>query len=483
LLTEKQREAAREVAQRGEFEAFCKLIGYEPHSAQSEVHRSRAPRRVVRWGRRAGKTLLAGVEAAFCLLKDNKRVWVVAPDHELTGRVWDEITRILCDRLGFVPTVRHDNPPRKLVFEWGSVCEGKSTDPGAQKSLVGAGVDLLIWDEVAKSPAGVWERRLHPNLADRKGRALLISTPEGYNHFHDLWQRGNDQDHAWKSFWAPSSVNPHLPKEALDEARRTYSPEAFAQEWEAKFTHFSGQVYTEFEEAIHVKRLRYDPDLPLILAFDFGVENPFVCLWIQFTPDDTLRIIDEYVQRGMTTIENGERVLEHHRQMGYGAIAWAAADPSAKDARLTLRQHCGIPTTFRRLSKRGDYGGERRNGIEQIRRLLRAVSGLGSGVSCSTTSRQPETRDMRPETRLFVDPKCVETIREFNLYRYPEQTEGRNADEEPQKTDDHCMDALRYAVAVWLARVSDRERLKQKQNANGPLRKARERLMERVREA
>ncbi|MBM3497050.1 MAG: hypothetical protein FJX74_00105 [Armatimonadetes bacterium] len=481
-MAERKRQLARIVAQRGELRAFCALIGYRPHRAQWAVHRCGALRRVVRWGRRAGKTLLAAVEAAFCLLQDGKRVWIVAPDHELTGRVWDEVVRILCDVLGFVPTVRHDNPPRKLAFEWGSICEGKSTDPGAQKSLVGAAVDLLIWDEVAKSPGSVWERKLHPNLADRQGRALFISTPEGYNHFHDLWQRGNGGDPAWKSFWAPSSVNPNLPKVALEEARRTYSREAFLQEWEAKFTHFTGQVYSEFDEALHVKPLKYDPDLPLALAIDFGVENPFVCLWVQFTPEDKLLILDEYVERGKTTLENGERLLEHHRQMGYGPIVWAAADPSAKDGRLTLKQHCGLPTVFRRLSTRGDRVGEKRAGIEQIRRLLLPVSGPGSQVSGPTAGRrEPETQDPRPETRLYIDPRCKETIREFNLYRYPERAEGRNADEEPEKTDDHCMDALRYAIAVWLARIPERERLKLKANGNGPLRKARDRLMERVR--
>jgi hypothetical protein len=444
------------VARLGELQSFWELIQYHPHAAQREVHRCRAPRRVVRWGRRAGKTLLAAVEAAFCLLQDRKRVWVVAPDHELTGRVWDELVRILCEDLGFTPTIRHDNPPRKLVFPWGSVCEGKSTDPGAQKSLVGAAVDLLIWDEVAKSPPGVWERKLHPNLADRRGRALLISTPEGYNHFHDLWQRGNGLDPDWKSFWSASSVNPKLPRAALEEARRTYSLEAYLQEWEARFTHFAGQVYTEFDEAIHVRPLQYDPELPLALAIDFGVENPFVCLWLQFTPEDKLLILDEYVMRGKTTLENGERVLEQHRQRGYGPLVWAAADPSAKDARLTLKQHCGLPITFRRLSARGDRLGDRRAGIEQVRRLL------------------------RPETRLFVDPRCAETIREFNLYRYPERPEGRNADEEPEKTDDHCMDALRYAIAVWLARAPERDRLKQHALPPGPLRPARRRLMERV---
>ncbi len=458
---EDRRDLAQYLAQNDEFDRFCKLIGYEPHEGQRQVHQCDAPRRVVRWGRRAGKTLMAAVEAAFVLLQNRKRVWIVAPDHDLSGRVWDELVRILCDELGFEPTTRSDRS-RRLVFDWGSRCEGKSTGHGSQKGLVGAAVDFLVWDEVAKSPAGIWELRLMPNLADRHGRALLISTPEGYNHFHELWKRGHNDDVAWRSFHAPSAMNPHLPRDVIEEARRTYSPEAFAQEWEAKFTHLAGRVYTEFEESIHVRPLQHDPDLPLALAFDFGVENPFVCLWVQFTPEDNLRVIDEYVQRGETTLTNGQRVMAQHEERGYGDVSWAAADPSGKDGRLTLRKHCGIPTTFRRLTGRGDSMGEKQAGIEQIRRLLRGVDGRMT------------------EPRLFIDPRCQETIREFNLYRYPEAKQERNASEEPEKANDHCMDALRYAVAVWLARVPERERLKIAATAGKQHRTGKEKLLERA---
>jgi hypothetical protein len=75
----------------------------------------------------------------------------------------------------------------------------------------------------------------------------------------------------------------------------------------------------------------------------------------------------------------------------------------------------------------------------------------------------------------------VNTIREFNLYRYPEQAEGMSATEEPEKVNDHCMDALRYAVAVWLARAPERRRRRKGETQLPPFRTAREKLRERVR--
>jgi len=44
-------------------------------------------------------------------------------------------------------------------------------------------------------------------------------------------------------------------------------------------------------------------------------------------------------------------------------------------------------------------------------------------------------------------------------------------------------DALRYAVAVWLARAPERDRPNQQTNSRGPVRRARERLVDSVRAA
>jgi phage terminase large subunit len=46
---------------------------------------------------------------------------------------------------------------------------------------------------------------------------------------------------------------------------------------------------------------------------------------------------------------------------------------------------------------------------------------------------------------LTVDPSCVNTIEEFETYRYP--TGGaRDSNDVPVKEHDHAMDALRYGV-------------------------------------
>jgi intein/homing endonuclease len=41
--------------------------------------------------------------------------------------------------------------------------------------------------------------------------------------------------------------------------------------------------------------------------------------------------------------------------------------------------------------------------------------------------------------KLFVHPRCENTIREFEYYRYPENKDDLNDKEEPEKVNDHCL--------------------------------------------
>ena len=61
-------------------------------------------------------------------------------------------------------------------------------------------------------------------------------------------------------------------------------------------------VFADFDPDIHVKAVKYNPNLPLYRAIDFGFINPFVCLWIQVDDDGVVRVIDEYI-RSRATID------------------------------------------------------------------------------------------------------------------------------------------------------------------------------------
>jgi hypothetical protein len=115
-----------------------------------------------------------------------------------------------------------------------SELRGKSTDNTA--SLLGEGLDFLVLDEAAKIRAEVWESYLAPRLVDRKGRALLISTPRGTDWFHGEYKRGQKGRHPDYASWrAPTTDNPAIDAAVVEAERGKLSKDAFAQEYEAVF--------------------------------------------------------------------------------------------------------------------------------------------------------------------------------------------------------------------------------------------------------
>jgi hypothetical protein len=188
----------------------------------------------------------------------------------------------------------------------------------------------------------------------------------------------------------------------------------------------SGLVYKDYwNEDIHVVA---DFDIPFdwkrFRALDFGVANPFVCLYIAQSPDDVFFVYDEIYQSGKTAGEWAE-IIRKKELESREEFEFTTADPSGKDQIRTFCLH-DVPTV-------ACFSNDIEFGLEQVKRLLKV---------------HPE----RKTPSLFVMSKCVNLRREFNAYHYPENKTGdRNRDEKPVKKEDHALDALRY-LAVDISR-------------------------------
>ena len=179
-------------------------------------------------------------------------------------------------------------------------------------------------------------------------------------------------------------------------------------------------VFDEFEPAVHVRPLDYDPNLPLYRCLDFGFVNPFVCLWIQVDAEGVVRVLDEYV-RSRATIDAHAGEIKSRTPCVEEQVAATFCDPagagvndvSGTSAVRELRA-LGIVVRYRRSSIL--------EGIELIRRAIRDGSGKSS---------------------LVISPHCVRLIEALQCYHYPDSATGR---ELPVKDGvyDHPIDALRY---------------------------------------
>jgi predicted phage terminase large subunit-like protein len=214
------------------------------HAAQQEVLSSQARLKILACGRRWGKTFLGCVLGLFGAPNGwlgavtGGRVWWVAPTYHAAMIAYDMAVRLVRQVNQTVPLGTVVKSLRLIEFaETGGVFAFRSSDQ--PDNLRGESLDGLVMDEADFQPEGVYRDVLRPMLVDRRGWALLISTPNPRNiggWLHRLAgavEAGEVQDAAFYRF--PTETNPYIPREEIVQARRDIGDVSFRREFEAEW--------------------------------------------------------------------------------------------------------------------------------------------------------------------------------------------------------------------------------------------------------
>ena len=220
------------------------LIKLPPlHPRQREIALDDARFKVAAAGRRFGKTRLG---AALCMMTAGAggRAWWVAPTYPVAQVGWRLIRRMALQ----IPSAEVRQAERIATLPNGGEIQVRSADN--PDSLRGEGLDFVVMDECAFIHEDAWQEALRPALADRKGRALFISTPKGRNWFWRLWQRCiDDHDHEWHGWQLPTAANPYIDAGEIEAARLGLPERIFAQEFLAQFLDDAGGVFRRVMDA------------------------------------------------------------------------------------------------------------------------------------------------------------------------------------------------------------------------------------------
>jgi len=98
----------------------------------------------------------------------------------------------------------------------------------------------------------IWDSYLSQRLVDKKGWAMMLSTPKGKGWFYDFFRAGQvgARKRANTESWnQPSYTNPKLNREALDELREQTTEIAWRQEILAEFIEGAGAVFRKVRDA------------------------------------------------------------------------------------------------------------------------------------------------------------------------------------------------------------------------------------------
>ena len=288
--------------------------------------------------------------------------------------------------------------------------------------------DYVTVDECDDVDPDVYDAIVQPWLSEpwsHKMR-LLGGTPRRGRHgllwkLHDLGRSGTDGFFSVHATYkdAPENVS----QDFVEKVRLTTPPEIFQREWECDFDSAEGLVYNSFLEGFHVRKP--DPKTrwtEIIIGADHGFEDPGVFLVIGVAGsgyDAICHVLSEvYLTKHDNTwwaAKAREMVVRYPRALWY-------CDPSRPD-------------------RVEDY---RKVGA----RIAETDNSIDPGVAAVQDRLTIRTNESsQGAARLYVDPSCRNTIREFGLYR--RKRNPRNRSEVLEAVEDkynHAMDALRYAI-------------------------------------
>ena len=392
--------------------------------SQSQIAISTNRFRVVNCGRRFGKTTLAVLEmVAKAISKNDTRIAYIAPTYQQARDIaWEDLKKICSpaalkineSRLEILLKTQDGGSSRIMLRGWESI-----------ETLRGQKYDFIVIDEIAsmRNFWVNWEEVIRPTLTDKKGEVLFISTPKGFNHFYDLYNKYL-QDDDYKSFHFTSYDNPHLPVEELNKAKREMLPDRFSQEYLADFKKSEGLVYKEFNRDKHIftDLNRIINRTETVLGIDFGYTNPACILQIAKDYDNNYFVISEWYKRQ----QSEDQVAEYAASLRSNKAYPDPENPSAIEAL-------------------------KRKGIN-VREVVKGKDSIKSGIS--------KVRELFLNNKLFIHSSCVNLIEELETYSYPEKRDLQNEHENPIKENDHAVDALRYPLMM---QVASQEKIKAKQ--------------------
>lgn len=209
----------------------------KPHPGQLEVMNSPARWKVLKCGRRWGKSLICQVISVKGMLIEH-HIAYITPQFKLSKKFFKQVVLMLPK--GIVKSSNKTDLVIELVTGGTiSFFSGEALD-----ALRGSKFHTVIIDEAAYIPnlEEGWLNSIRPTLSDYRGNAYFISTPRGRNYFYTLSLRGDNGDKGYQSFHFTTYDNPFISKAEVDLAKADVPKEVFNQEYLAIASANAGAV-------------------------------------------------------------------------------------------------------------------------------------------------------------------------------------------------------------------------------------------------
>lgn len=271
---------------------------FEPREWQSQIignpgkgiEEDKTKYKVIVAHRKSGKTVVALMYLfmrAYLWKQENQGAGIRLPRFTYIAPTYGQAKDIAWDLLKtIVPRwacLRRPNETQmEIRMTSGAILNLKGAD--REDSLRGPGLAFAVLDEMGFMKPHVWQQIIEPELGATGGGAMFIGTPNGRDHFYNLFKMGRDGTKNWKSWLLPATeptLNffPDTPRGPqllspgfLEQVRQDTTEKFYLQEYECAFQDNAGMVFDridenvvdefrEYPEAGHRYRIGFDPAL------------------------------------------------------------------------------------------------------------------------------------------------------------------------------------------------------------------------------
>jgi hypothetical protein len=236
------------------------------------------------------------------------RAWWVAPTHKTARVGWRLIQRLAKQ----IPGTEIKLAERIIYFPGGGeIAVHSAVKPD---TLLGEGLNRLVMEETPDIKEKTWTRILRPMLSDRNGDATFIFSPRGKEWTHRLWLRGQDPSFPdWQSWQFPTSDNPFIDPQEIEDAKRDLPENVFRQEYLAEFVDDGGVVFRNVRACVGD---RPNSSHNVVIGCDWAQITDFTVFVAIDIPSgavvgiERFNQIDWYIQRGRLEAMSKKHTLQ-----------------------------------------------------------------------------------------------------------------------------------------------------------------------------
>jgi len=221
------------------------------HEAQRNVVRSLARFKIVRAGRRSGKTILEVEDMSYTAVsKDDSPVFYIAPTQtQARSIIWESLKA----RLAGIGEPNEQRLEMKVPTQDGGSSLIAIAGWENRENFRGRKAKKIYFDEVDTMPNFFlgWQEIFRPALVDFAGGAMFSGTPKKENPNLRRLEKIAETDPDYAAFHFTSYDNPYVPVSEIEKAKLELDADTFAQEMLAQYLDSLGALF-HFDALIDV---------------------------------------------------------------------------------------------------------------------------------------------------------------------------------------------------------------------------------------